>query len=298
MLIGLDIDRLRAFRAVAAEKNFSHAAEKLFRTQSAVSQAIRLLERDVGETLFERMGRITELTTAGRILLEHVEDAFAVLERGRARIQGLRDLNEGELTVAASDTTACYMLPKTLAAFRRHYPGVEIRILNRPSPVAAEQVAARDADIGIVTLPMEHPKLHAEPLQAREDVAICAARHPLSPRKRVTLSELLGYPLILLDLGSNTRNFIDRQVAAIGAKPRIAMEVGSIEVIKRLVELDFGVSIVPRISVQQEVRHGGLAAVRVFGQKDWRVMGLIYPNRGISNVAAEVFVALLRKTLR
>jgi len=297
MLMGLDIDRLRAFRAVATEKNFSRAAEKLFRTQSAVSQAIRLLEREVGETLFNRLGRTVELTPAGRILLEHVEDAFAAIERGRARIQALKELKEGELTVAASDTTTCYMLPKTLAAFRRRYPGVEVRILNRPSPVAAEQVAAHDADIGIVTLPIEHPKLHAESLQVREDVAICAAGHPLSRRKKAALADLLAFPLILLDRGSNTRSFIDRQIAAIGAASRIAMEVGSIEVIKKLVELDFGVSIVPRISVQQEVHHGALTTLRIFAKKDWRVMGLVYPRRGISNVAAEVFVALLRKNL-
>jgi DNA-binding transcriptional LysR family regulator len=298
MLIGFDIDRLKTFWAVATEKSFSRAAEKLFRTQSAVSQAVRLLEREVGEILFLRLGRTTELTPAGRILLEHVEDAFCILEKGRARVRALKELQEGELTIAASDTTTCYMLPKTLAAFRRRYPKVEVRILNRPSPVAAELVAAHDADVGIVTLPIEHPKLASEPIQVREDVAVCAARHPLARRTKASLAELLRYPLILLDRGSNTRSFIDRTIEAAGLTPNVAMEVGSIEVIKRLVELDFGVSIVPRVAVQQEVKQETLKAIRLFGKDDWRVMGIVYPRKGMANVAAEAFADLLRKEIK
>jgi DNA-binding transcriptional LysR family regulator len=243
------------------------------------------------------MGRTTELTRAGRILFEHVEDAFTALDRGRARLGQLKNLEEGELTVAASDTTACYVLPKVLAAFRRRYPGIDLRISNRPSPVAAEQVAARRADIAIVTLPLEHPKLNAEALQAREDVAICAARHAIAARKRIALTDLLRHSLILLDRGSNTRSFIDRRIDRIGIQPRIAMEVGSIEVIKRLVELDFGVSIVPRIAVRNEIRQGTLAAIRIFPRRDWRWIGLLYPKKGIANLAAEAFVRVLRKTL-
>ena len=298
MLIGLDIERLKTFWAVATEKSFSRAAEKLFRTQSAVSQAVRLLEREVGETLFLRLGRTTELTPAGRILLEHVEDAFCILEKGRARVRALKELQEGELTIAASDTTTCYMLPKTLAAFRRRYPKVEVRILNRPSPVTAELVAAHDADVGIVTLPIEHPKLASEPIQVREDVAVCAARHPLARRTKASLAELLRYPLILLDRGSNTRSFIDRTIEAAGLTPNVAMEVGSIEVIKRLVELDFGVSIVPQVAVQQEVKQETLKAIRLFGKDDWRVMGIVYPRKGMANVAAEAFADLLRKEIK
>lgn len=296
MLIHLDTDRLRAFRAVATEKSFSRAAETLFRTQPAISQAVRLLEKDLGEALFLRLGRTIELTAAGRILFEHAEDVFATLERARARIQGLKELREGELTIAASDTTTCYVLPKALAAFRRRYPAVEVRILNRPSPIAAEQVAVREADLGVVTLPIDHPRIAWEPLQAREDIAICATQHPLAKRRTVALAQFLRYPLILLDRGANTRSFIDRQLDAIGAQPNIAMEVGSIEVIKKLVELNFGVSIVPRIAVKEEVKQSLLKTARVFDKKDWRVLGLIYPNKGMSNRAAEAFAAMLRRS--
>jgi DNA-binding transcriptional LysR family regulator len=295
--MNIDLEKLNVFLAVATEKSFSRAAVKLFRTQPAISQSIKLLEHEIGEPLFLRLGRTTELTPAGRVLLEHVEDAFGMLARGQARIQALKDLREGELTIAASDTTTCYMLPKTLASFRRRYPGVEVRILNRPSPIAAEQVATYVADVGIVTLPIDHPKLVSEALDVREDVAIVAAGHALARRRATTLVELARYPMILLDRGSNTRSFIDQQILASGAPARIAMEAGSIEVIKRLVELDFGVSIVPRIAVQHEVKNGALTALHLFEKQDWRVTGIVYPRKGIANLAAETFVEMLKKQL-
>ncbi|MBN2307558.1 MAG: LysR family transcriptional regulator [Candidatus Hydrogenedentes bacterium] len=291
----MDTERLQAFRAVAREQSFSRAADRLFKTQPAVSQAVGSLERELGERLFVRQGRRTTLTQAGRVLLEHVEQAFDALDQARLRLDALKELREGVLTVSASDTTACYVLPDALRAFRERYPGVEVRILNRPSPVAAEQVAARDADLAVVTLPVAHAGLASEPLTVREDVAICAPQHPLAGRERVRLAELLAYPLLLLDRGSNTRSFIDEQLAETGVAPRVAMELGSIEVIKKLVSLDFGVSIVPRIAVRDEVARGDLWAVRVFEQAECRRLGLVYPRKGLLPRAAQVFMQMLRE---
>ena len=290
------MERLIAFRAVAAEKSFSRAAEKIFRTQPAVSQAVRLLEEDIGERLFLRLGRTVELTQAGGILLEHVEEAFGSLDQARARIQALKELREGELTIATSDTTACYVLPPVLSEFRDRYPRVEVRILNRVSSVAAEQVARHEADIGVVTLPVSAPKLMSEPLVLREDVGICASGHALSERKRVTLADFVKHPLLLLDRGSNTRGFIDRQVEETGVAPNIAMELGSIEVIKKLVELGFGVSIVPRIAVRQDLERGTLSGVAVFKRTECRTLGIVHPVKGMSSLAAQVFAEMLKRT--
>jgi len=297
MLMHVDLDRLRTFWAVATENSFSRAAEKLFRTQSAVSQSIRLLEREIGETLFVRLGRTIDLTPAGRILLSHVEESFGILERGRARINALRALREGEVVIAASDTLTRYTLPATLRQFRKKYPGVEVRIRNRPSFQAADLVAVRQADLGIVTLPIDHPKLFVEPLLKREDVAICSSTHAFAKRSSVRLCDLAALPLILLDRGATTRAFIDACMNAAGLKPRIAMELGSIEVIKRMVELDFGVSIVPRIAVQDEVARSTLHAIRVFKQSEWRDIGLVYPKTGVTNVAADAFIAVLKRAI-
>jgi DNA-binding transcriptional LysR family regulator len=286
------------FRAVAQEKSFSRGARTVFRTQPAVSQAVKLLEREVGAKLFLRQGRTIELTQAGRILLEHVNEAFDSLERAQARIEALKELRSGTLKIAASDTTACHVLPGTLEPFRRAYPGVEIDISNRPSPVAAQQVVDHQADLAVVTLPIDHPKLTSEPLIVREDVAVCAPDHPLAKRRRISLAQLAVHPLLLLDRGSNTRGFIDAQFQTAGLSPTIAMELGSIEVICRLVQLDFGVSIVPRIAVEDAVKEGKLHSIRVFEKAQCRTLGIVYPATGIANLAAQVFARMLREDLK
>ena len=293
----LDSERLRTFRAVARTGGFSRAAVQLHKTQPAVSQSVRALEDDVGEPLFHRLGRQVRLTAAGEILLEHVEQSFAVLDAARSRLQALSSLEAGELGIGTSDTNACYVLPPVLAAFRHAYPGVEVRISNRPSPVTERQVESREVDVGFVTLPVESPKLAAEPLLVREDVAIFAPDHRLAGRSRVRFGDLVREPLLLLDRGSRTRSLIDEHLAASGAEPRIAMELASIEVVKRLVALGFGVSVVPRIAVEAELEAGTLACATVFRRAQARSLGVVYPRNAPLPRAAERFVEMARELL-
>jgi DNA-binding transcriptional LysR family regulator len=294
----ISTEQLHTFYTVALEKSFSRAAEKLFRTQPAVSQAIHSLEDQLGQSLFLRQGRTSILTQAGQILLEHVEEVFETLERGRFRLEALKEFKGGRLTISTSDTTACYLLPEVLDIFRERYPKVEICIRCKPSPLAAEQVLAHEADIGIVTLPIEHPKLASEKLIVREDVAICSPNNPLAGRTKISFSELVNYPLLLLDRGSNTRTYIDQRLNETGLKPKITMELGSIEVIKKLVQLDFGLSIVPRISLREELEKGSIVAMTIFKRGECRTLGVIYPAKGIFLPAAQVFIKILKDHFR
>ena len=291
------MEQLTAFKAVAETESFTRAADKLFRTQPAVSQAIRSLEEMLGQTLFTREGRQSTLTHAGRIFLVHVNEVFETLDQGRLRIEALKELTEGELRISTSDTTAYYILPEVLKVFREKYPGVDVRIHSKPSPVSAEQVITREVDMGIVTLPIDHPKLVSESLMPREDVVICAPTHALAKRKKIGFEDLEKYPLLLLDRGSNTRTYIDQRFTKAGIHPKINMELGSIEVIKRLVQLDFGISIVPLISLKREIEQGTLKAFRLFNKSECRILGVIYPKAGIHSLAAQVFVQMLRDLL-
>lgn len=294
----LDTERLAAFRAVADEQSFSRAAQRLFKTQPAISQAVRSLEEELGERLLHRLGRRSVPTPAGEALLEHVNQAFRELQRGRERVEAFQELRAGSLAIGTSDTTACYLLPPVLRAFRERYPGIELRISNQPSPRTAEQVARHEVDVGFVTLPIDHPRLHVEILVRREDVAICAPDHPLARRRRLRLADLLAYPLILLDRGSGTRSFIDEKLRACDRPPEIAMEVASIEVIKRWVELDLGVSIVPRIAVERELSDGSLHAMPVFPKREARQLGCVYPAGSPLPRAAQAFVQMALELLR
>jgi DNA-binding transcriptional LysR family regulator len=293
----LDREKLASFRAVAREGGFSRAAKVLYKTQPAISQAVRLLEEEIGEKLFLRLGRSIRLTPAGEILLEHVEDSFAAIDRAIVRIESLQALESGELTLGTSDTNACYVLPPVLAAYRRRYPGVELRLSNRPSPVTEREVLEHRVDLGFVTLPTANSKLISSPLVRREDIAIFAPNHPLARRVRLRPEELFQHPLLLLDSGSRTRSMIDRAIANCSVGVEIAMELASIEVIKRLVALDFGVSIVPEVAVASECAAGVLASARVFKRSDARSIGFITSKAAPLSRAAEAFVKIARVEL-
>jgi DNA-binding transcriptional LysR family regulator len=293
----MDTDRLAVFRAVAREGGFSRAAQRLFRTQPAVSQSIRVLEDELGQRLFDRQGRRTTLTPAGRILLEHADEAFAALERARDRMSSLSSLDIGLLRVAASDTTTCYVLPPVLRTFRDRHPGVELRISNRPTPAAVSDVADREADLALVTLPVKRPGLSALRLVAQEDVAVFAPDHPISRRRRIDLGQLARHPLLMLDQRSQTRRWLDALLASESLVPQIAMELGSVEVVKEMAALGFGVGVVPAFAIEHEIAAGVLDSRRFLPRPRVRQLGIVHGASESLSAAARVFVELLRESV-
>jgi DNA-binding transcriptional LysR family regulator len=307
MVPPLDSFRLQAFVAVARERGFSRAARALGKTQSSVSQAVARLEAELGQRLFLREGRATALSDGGKLLYEHATRILDEMERARARLDPAAELRAGDLGIATSDTLAYHLLPPVLAAFRRRYPGVELRIDNRPSPATAVAVIERRVDLGVATLPLPPDlaaagrpvaeRLRIEPLLAQDDVAICPPRHPLAGRKRVTLAALLPYPLLLLGRGTATRAFLEAAFTALPRRPQITMEMSSVEVLKRLCELGFGVAIVPAHAVAREVAARTLVAVNLAGLPGRRRVGLLTPAGLPLSRAAEAFAGLARSML-
>ncbi len=307
MIHPLDADQLLAFVTVARERGFSRAARKLGRTQSAISQAVARLEQDLDARLFVRSGRTTELSAAGRALLARAERILDEMARAREGLEALHELTSGQLAVGTSDTLAYYVLPPILAAFRARYPGVELRLDNRPSPATAERVAERAVDVGVVTLPLPPgqraggrpiaERLRVEALAPQEEVVICRPDHPLARRRRVGLEAILAYPLLLLDRTTGARALLDAELARLGAAPAPAMEMSSVEVLKKLVELGLGVSVVPALAVAREVEAGVLAAARLSGLAVERSVGLVTPVEGPPSRAAAAFAAIARAAL-
>jgi DNA-binding transcriptional LysR family regulator len=308
MIAPLDTDQLLAFVTVARERGFSRAARRLGRTQSAISQAVARLEQNLDVRLFVRSGRTTELSAAGRALLERAERILDEMARAREGLRALHELASGQLVIGTSDTLAYYVLPPILAAFRARYPGVELRLDNRPSPATAERVADRAVDVGVVTLPLPPgrraggrslaERLQVEPLAPQEEVAICRPDHPLARRRRVGLEAILAYPLLLLDRTTGARALLDAELARLGVAPAPAMEMSSVEVLKKLVELGLGVSVVPALAVEREVEAGVLAAVRLSGLAVARSVGLVTPAAGPPSRAAAAFAEIARAALR
>jgi len=306
----MDWDRLHAFSAVAREGGFSAAARAIGRTQSAVSQAVLGLEEQLGHALFVRPSAGVpgvHLTEAGRILLEHSDQAFGELSTATERLAALTGLRAGRLVVGTSDTLGSHLLPPVLAAFRAAYPGVEVTLAAAPSPATAAAVAGRSVDVGVVTLPLPDDLSHGgrpiaealrvEPLRPQPDVLITSPTHRWARRRRLHLRQLADEPLLLLGRDTAGRRFTDAQLARHGVQPRVTMEMNSVELLKRLVELDFGVSIVPQLAIAREVESGTLHAVALRGAGAARQVALVLPDADPISPAAAAFRQLARAEL-
>lgn len=296
MKLELRSDRLRLFDAVLRLGGFSAAARGLGVTQSSVSQTIAALEADVGQPLFDRSSRKLRLTEAGEALQQHAAGVLDALERTRAALQQLDQVVTGTLFLGATDTLATHVLPPVFAAFRKAHPGVELRLDNRPSPAIAEKVAARELDLGVVSLPLPHGSTAVEaltqvPLVEQRDVVIVPRGHALAKRSKVRLQDLAKFPLVLLDRTTASRAWLDRLFAVEKLTPRVAMEMSSLEVLKRLVELGFGISVVPELAVRAEKR---LVALQLIGAER-RMVGLVMPK--VPTRAAAAFAAISRELL-
>lgn len=300
----LDSGRLAAFVAVAGQGGFSKAAKALGKSQSSVSQAVLLLERELGQPLFARDGHRPRLTDAGRALLPRATRILEQMNLAVAELSELQGLESGELVLGTSDTLACYFLPPVFAAFRARYPNIELRIDNRPSPVIAERVSESQVDLGIVSLPLPRSlnlsgqrveeRLEVVVLAPQEDVAVCAPGHPLSRCSRVSVHELAPQPLLLLDRTTSSRALVDLAFAAQNLEFRVAMEMSSVEVLKRLAELGFGVAIVPRFSVERERRAGTLVVLELANFGESRSVGALTPRAFSATRAASAFLELAR----
>lgn len=291
-------DALRAFVAVADEASFSRAGRKLLRSQSAISLKIAKLEECVGQRLLDRSTKRVELTEAGSVLLAYARQTEALLEQAGRELSDLDGLERGRLVICASDTTGCYRLPAILQRYRAKHPGIEIVIRNATSPRTIEALLGHEVDLGIVTLRELDPAIEAQPLFQRHDVLICHPAHALSRRRRILLKDLERYSFILLDERCSSRRLLDELCAASRAELSIAMELSSIEVIKRFVRIDAGLSIVPAISVVEEVEAGQLVAIEIadFERARRYEMGVAYKRDRYLSLAARSFLAELDHT--
>ncbi len=296
-ILALPYEALRTFAEVARLGSFSRAGEALYRSQSAVSLQVAKLEAAVGRRLPDRTTKRVELTEAGGVLLGYVRQTEALLEQASRELEDLDRMERGRLVICASDTTGCYRLPGILQQYRERHPGIEIVIRNATSPRTVQAVLAHEVDIGIVTLTALEPGLEAVPLFPRKDVLICHPRHRLARRRRVLLKDLERHSFILLDERCSSRRILDDLCREAQAVLPVAMELSSIEVIKRFVRIDAGLSVVPEMAVQEEVESGQLSAIEITDMQRGprHEMGAVYKRGRYLTLAAQSFLAELRE---
>lgn len=289
----MELYQIRSFVRVARLGHLTRAAGELNLTQPAVSLQVKALEDEIGEKLFERQGRGLMLTSAGAVLLDRAEQILSLVDLAREEIDALGGLTRGTVRIGTNDSNCLYVLPDVIRTFRQEYPSITIDLANSHSSRVAAWVEEGSVEFGVVTLPVDNPALISVELFKREDVLICRPDHPLASRTDLTAGDVLEYPLLLLDSGSLSHRSLVSTLTDADHAPERVMQVGSIDVIKRYVEIGLGVSVVPRLNVEHEIAAGHLVA-RGLSWLPRHGVGVIRRKNGYLSPAAREFVERLK----
>jgi len=249
----LNLHLVRIFTAVATQGSFTGAADALHISQSAVSRAVRELERQVGMALVERHSRGVILTEAGTQLVLHARRIFALERLAELSLEELQTLQRGHLAIGASTTIGIYMLPVLLGIYHRRYPGIELFLDIGNTQQIVRHVLDHRLDVAYVEGPVEQSDLVLTPWREDELVVIASPNHPLAQRPSLTARDLHMAPFIIREAGSGTRETMEQAFARCGIAVRIVMELGSTEAIKQAVAAQLGISVVSRFTVQLEL---------------------------------------------
>jgi DNA-binding transcriptional LysR family regulator len=295
--VDLQVAHLRTLQAVARHGSFSGAARALNLTQPAVSMQVRHLERALGMSLLERVGKRAFPTRAGEVLLAHADRALRELEAGVERVQELRGVVAGRVRLGTSASISIYLLPPALRRFRARYPDTELVIVTGNAAEIARAVVANELDVGIVSLPVRDRELSVAPFFRDELVAIAPPERPWRRTQAIDAPTLAGHALILFEPGATLRRLIDGWFHRAGVSPRSPMELGNTEAIKTLVEAGLGLSVTSWFSVKREVRERSLTAIRLAPSLE-RQIGLVRRRDKPRTPALDAFVAALEDLRR
>lgn len=272
----MDLRQLEILRAVAASGSFTSAGEHLNVSQSAVSRQILLLEEELNEQLFLRIGRKIRITPAGSTLLSLSNRLFDDIRETRAGILESQHTLNGSLRLVGGMTVCLYVFPPLLKAFRRAHPGVEVKVSAGATPRILRQLRNGAADLGLVTLPVDDPSLVSVPVMREELLLVTSPQHPLSRRKQIVPQDLVRQSFVLFEAGSNSRRTIDEFFVKEQIAPQVVTETENVEIIKALVRIGMGITIIPYQAVAREVRAGYLSCARIAGQQLVRETGWVH----------------------
>ncbi|HUK23852.1 MAG TPA: LysR family transcriptional regulator [Terriglobales bacterium] len=285
----MDFDQLETFLEVARLCSFSRAAEKRFRTQPAISSQIRGLEEEVGAKLLDRSGGKVSLTASGKIFQKYVEET---LEARRAILTAIAETERvprGEIIVGANEGTCLHILPEVFAEFKKLYPDVAINITRADYAKILESVIDNSVDFGVVSLPVNDPRLTVVPIHRDELVLIVPPGHPLARIKSARIADVAQYPLVMPKAG-HTRDALDNLFHEHRLKPRYAMELDSSELLKRFIAADMGVGFISRSNVVEDVRAEVLAAIPLVDAQIRRDLALVFRKDKALSRAALAFI--------
>lgn len=285
----MDLSQLEVFLSVAREGRFSRAAEKLYRTQSAVSQTIRKLEEELGEPLFDRSSREGVLTDAGRTLKEYAEKLLNLRNDAQEALVELRELQKGKLAIAANEFTALYLL-RVLAEFRRLHPMIKITVLRSLGSRIPDDLLRHTVEMGVLTYDPEEARLRSIVVYLDELTFVVPPTHPLASERQVSIRQLGTEVFVAHIVSSPYREKVIEVFRRHKTPLHMDVELPTLQAITRFVAMGNGVALVPQIAVESELARGELVSIAVRELRVHRKLRLVYRREGSLSHAARAFL--------
>ena len=286
----MDLGALKVFLAVAQERSFSRAAAKVHRTQPAVSQAVRRLEVELGEQLFDRSSKTGTLTEAGRMLQNYGQRLVRLAEETESAVRELRDMRRGRVLIGANEAAVHTLLP-LIGRFRERYPDIAIDVRRVPARQIAVEVQQGSLDFGALTFHPAEEGLLEVPVGTDELVLLVPPSHELASRRQVAMADIAHEPVVAHNDPSPARERVLRLFEEHRVPLHMVISLPSLDGIKRAVELKLGVALLPRRCALTEIASGRLVAVLVAGVSRKRQVMLVCRKAHRSH-AADAFLAV------
>jgi LysR family transcriptional regulator, transcriptional activator of the cysJI operon len=291
----MQIESLKMFCDLAETESFTKAAQINQVTQSAISQQISSLERTFKSLLIERSKKKFRLTREGQALYEYSKQIIQTYESLNSKLQELKDIISGTIRVATIYSIGLHDLPPYIKRFMKVYPTVNVHVEYRRANQVYEDVLSNVVDLGLVAYPVKDSKLEIIPLRKEPLVLVCHPSHPFAKLKTVKLKALVGQKIIGFEPDIPTRKALDKILKEYGVEVKHVMEFDNVETVKRAVEIDAGISIVPLGTVAQEISKQTLVALPIEDGDFYRPLAAIYKKNKVLSPAMKQFLALLKE---
>jgi len=279
-------------------ESFTKAAQINGVTQSAISQQITMLERVFKSLLVERSKKQFRLTREGQVLYDYSKEIIQTHQSLFHKIEELKDIISGTIRVATIYSIGLHDLPPYIKKFMLGFPTVNVHVEYRHASEVYEDVHSNIVDLGLVAYPVKDPKLEIVPLHKDPLVLICSPQHAFAKQKSVKLEQLADQKMVGFDVETPSRKALDKILREYGVQVKYAMEFDNVETVKRAVEIDAGVAIVPLGTVTQEVSKKTLATVDLKEGEFFRPVAAIYKKNKVLSPAIKHFLSILKETIK
>jgi DNA-binding transcriptional LysR family regulator len=288
----MELYPLQVFLTIATEKSFSRAAEKLLRTQPAVSLALQRLESDLGERLIDRSGKDLLLTDAGNTVLEYARRFQSLQQELDNSLAELRDNSAGRLTIGANESTTIYLL-RHIQRYRELYPKVDVQVRRSLSSKIPDELLDGNLELGVISYDPGDARIRSKVIFSDALALIVSPQHRLASRETVSITELGAEIFIAHNVVSPYRAKVLQEFQVHKVPLRMCVEMPTIEAIRKLVQANMGVAFLPRMCVEQEIEQKLLCEVRVQEMYVERKIRLVYPERRALSHAAQAFLEVV-----